>query len=228
MTTPTWIRQAQRLKPFDGQLLPLKKDGYRIEGSVKDHNFTVEQILDFPNLKAIELRTSLELMCIDLDSFEAINYIETKSGMILEDFKSWRIQRVDDRLKFFFKRTLAQQKLGEFVLRDPEHDLEVFSKSSTPVTIIGHRRESGIYRWYGTGPEKLSYCPEKIWNFIVEFKQEDDQKKAPKTRNSTNRNWRPARPCPICNRTKDDDCCIHKDGNLVQCHQGKTNLHKNF
>lgn len=224
MTTPTWKRQAQRLKPFDGMLLPLKKDGYRIEGSVKDHNFTVEQILDFPNLKAIELRTSLELMCIDLDSLEAINYIETKSGLILEDFKSWRIQRdnKDDRLKFLFKRTLAQQKLGEFVLRDSEHDLEVFSKRTTPVTVLGHHRESGLYRWFGTGPEKLIYCPEKVWNFIVELKQELEAKKAPKRRKSSNRNWRPVRPCPICNRSKDDDCSINKEGTFVLCHHGKT------
>jgi hypothetical protein len=25
-------------------------------------------------------------------------------------------------------------------------------------------------------------------------------------------------PCPICGRTKDQDCCISKDGNLVLCH----------
>ncbi len=221
-TTKNWQSQVRRLKPFNGQLIPVKEKGHRADGPVGDHNYTVESILDFPNLKAIEVLTSLELMCIDLDSLEAINHIETKSGMILEDFKSWRVQRVDDRLKFFFKRTLAQQKLGELCLRDPEHDLEVFSKSSIPVTVIGHHRGSGLYRWYGTGPEKLSYCPEKIWNFIVELKQEDDQKKAPKTRKSTSRNWQPALPCPICNRSK-SDCWIHKNGNLVQCHHGKTN-----
>ncbi len=224
-TTKNWQSQVRRLRPFNGQLIPVKPNGYRADGPVKDHNYTVESILDFPKLRAIELRTSLELMCIDLDSLEAINHIETKSGMILEDFNTWRIQRdnQDERLKFWFKRTLDQQKLGEFYLNDPDHDLEVFSQSTKPVTVIGHHRKSGIYRWWGTGPEKLSYCPEKIWNFIAEWKKEDDKKKIPKTRKSTSRNWQPIKPCPICTRQKDNDCSINRDGNLVQCHHGKTN-----
>ena len=222
-TTKNWQSQAVRLKPFDGDLIPVFDAGYRIEGSIKDHNFTVEDVLAFPNLKAIELRTSLELMCIDFDSEKAFLFAE-KRGFNWAENLTWITQRDNQfsRMKILFRRTLEQQKLGEFYLDDKEHDLEIFSSSSQPVTVLGHHRESGLYRWFGTGPEKLIYCPEKVWNFIVELKQELEAKKAPKRRKSSNRNWRPVRPCPICNRSKDDDCSINKDGTFVLCHHGKT------
>ena len=222
MTTPIWIDQAQRLKPFDGELIPVRSNGCRIEGSVKNHNLTIEDVLAEPDLKAIELRTSSELICLDFDSEKAFVYAEEHGFNWAEHF-TWFVQRDNQlsRIKILFRRTPEQQKLGEFSLDDKEHDLEVFSQSTKPVTVIGHHRKSGIYRWWGTGPEKLSYCPEKIWNFIAKWKEEDDKKKAPKTRKSSSRNWQPARPCPICSRP-DPDCWIHKNGNLVQCHHGKS------
>jgi len=227
-TSKSWKQQAPRLKPFDGHLIPVFKKGERIDGKIKEHHFTIEDVLAFSGLRAIELRTSSALMCIDFDSLEAINYVESKSGMILEDFKSWRIQRdnTPDRLKFFFSRSEQQQQLGEFYLPVPEHDLEVFSRSTKPVTVLGHHRESGIYRWYGTGPEKLIDCPEKVWNFIAELKEEDDKKrtyKTTRTSKSSSGNWKPARPCLICNRRKDNDCSISLSGDFIQCHHGKTN-----
>ena len=123
---------------------------------------------------------------------------------------------------------VEQQKLGEFYLNDFEHDLEIFSSSSQPVTVLGHHRESGLYRWYGSGPEHLIDCPENVWNFIVQLKKELAANKTTKTRKSPNRNWRPARPCPICNRSKDDDCSINKDGTFVLCHHGKTHYPPNL
>ena len=224
MTSPIWIHQAQRLKPFDGQLIPVKKSGHRIEGSVRNHNFTVEDVLAEPDLRAIELRTSLELMAVDLDSLEAIDYFETKSGLILEDCKSWVVQRdnQDSRMKLIYQRTLEQQKLGEFYINDSKNELEVFSISTKAITVLGHHRESGIYRWYGTGPEKLIYCPPKIWNFVVQIKQELERKKATKAKKSSSKNWRPVRPCPICGRNSDNDCSIHRDRTFIQCHHGKS------
>jgi len=223
MVSTTWKDQAHRLKPFNGDLIPVFDAGQRISGKIKDHNFNVDQILDFSNLKAIELRTSLELMCIDFDSEKAFIFAEKRGFNWAKNF-TWFVQRDNQfsRVKILFKRTVEQQKLGEFYLNDFEHDLEVFSSSSQPVTVLGHHRESGLYRWYGTGPEKLIDCPEKVWNFIVELKQELAAKKTTKTRKSPNRNWRPARPCPVCNRSKDDDCSINKDGTFVLCHHGKT------
>ena len=65
MSYVNWKAYAYRLKPFNGDLIPVFDEGKRIGGAVKNHNFTVEDILKYKNLKAIELRTSKELMCID-------------------------------------------------------------------------------------------------------------------------------------------------------------------
>ena len=73
MSYTNWRAYAHRLKPFDGDLIPVFENGKRIEGAVKDHSFSVKDILAFDNVRAIELRTSKELMCIDFDSLEAIS-----------------------------------------------------------------------------------------------------------------------------------------------------------
>jgi len=220
--TNNWQSQAKRLEPFNGQLIPVKSYGCRIEGSVKDHNLTVEDVLAEPDLKAIELRTSVEYMCFDFDSEKAFVYAE-KHGFNWAEHFTWFNQRRFSATKIWVRRTPEQQKLGEFCLDDPDHDLEVFSKSTKPVTVIGHHRESGLYRWYGSGPEDIIDCPENVWNFILFLKKELEKKKTPKTRKSTNRNWRPARPCPVCKRSKDDDCSVNREGTFIQCHHGKTN-----
>ena len=219
-----WKAYGHRLQPFDGYLIPVFENGKRISGAVKDHNFTVKDILAFNNVRAIELRTSKELMCIDFDSLEAIRFAETEGEFILEDLQTWLVQRDNQpfRCKFFLYRTNSQQEeLGEFSLDLEDHDLEVFSKSTKPVTVLGWHRDSGLYRWYGTDPSKINSCPPKIWDFIVDQYQKKYQ--TIKSNKSSSRDWRPIRPCPICNRTKDKDCLINRDRNFIQCHQGKTN-----
>ena len=224
MSYTNWKAYAHRLQPFDGDLIPVFDKGKRIGGAVKDHNFTVKDILDFDGVRAIELRTSKQLMCLDFDSLEAIRFAETEGNFILKDLPTWLVKRDNQkyRCKFFLFRTKAQQEaLGEFVLDIKDHDLEIFSKRTKPATVLGWHRKSGLYRWYGTDPSKINSCPPKVWNFIV-----DQYQKKPKTiqsRKSFANTWRPIRPCPICNRTKDKDCLINRDRNFIQCHQGKSN-----
>ena len=93
MSYTNWRAYAHRLKPFDDDLIPVFENGKRIEGAVKDHSFSVKDILAFDNVRAIELRTSKELMCIDFDSLEAIRFAEEEGGFILEDFQTWLVQR---------------------------------------------------------------------------------------------------------------------------------------
>ena len=226
-SSKTWKDQALRLKPFDGDLIPVRKKGKRIEGKIKEHHFTVEDVLAFPELRAIELRTSLRLMCIDFDSEDAFVFAESKGFNWAENL-TWIVQRDNQfsRMKLFYRRTPEQQRLGEFSLDVKEHDLEVFSESSRPVTVLGHHRTSGLYRWFGTGPETLIDCPNKVWNFVVGLKEEEKKRKTIKTTSiskSSSGSWRPIRPCPICSRQKDDDCSINVLGDFVQCHHGKTN-----
>jgi len=224
MSYTNWRAYAHRLKPFDGDLIPVFENGKRIEGAVKDHSFSVKDILAFDNVRAIELRTSKELMCIDFDSLEAIRFAEEEGGFILEDFQTWLVQRDNQpyRVKFFLYRTQEQREsLGEFILDIKDHDLEIFSKSTKPATVLGWHRKSGLYRWYGTDPSKINLCPPKLWDFIVDQYQKKHQ--TIKSNKSSSRDWRPVNPCPICNRTKDNDCSINRSNDFVQCHHGKTN-----
>ena len=53
MGITNWRAYTHRLKPFDGDLIPVFDKGKRIGGAVKDHNFTVKDILDFDGIRAI-------------------------------------------------------------------------------------------------------------------------------------------------------------------------------
>ena len=224
MSYANWKAYAHRLQPFDGNLIPVFKDGRRISGAVKDHNFTVKYILALDGVRAIELRTSKQLMCLDFDSLEAIRFAETEGNFRLKDLQTWLVKRDNQpfRCKFFLFRTKAQQDtLEEFILDLKDHDLELFSKRTKPATVLGWHRKSGLYRWYGTDPSKINICPSKVWDFIVD----QYQKKNPiaKSSKSSSRDWQPVNPCPICGRTKDNDCFINRSKDFVQCHHGKTN-----
>ena len=224
MSYINWKAYADRLQPFDGNLIPVFKNGKRISGAVKDHDFTVKKILTLDGVRAIELRTSKQLMCIDIDSLEAKKFVETEGNLILKDLQTWLVQRDNQkyRCKFFFFRNKDQQStLGEFALDIKEHDLEIFSKSTKPATVLGLHRESGLYRWYGTDPSIIKLCPPKLWDFIVDQYQKKNQ--TIQSSKSSSNTWRPLRPCLICDRIKDNDCLINRDRNFIQCHQGKTN-----
>ena len=224
MSYTNWKAYVHRLQHFDGHLIPVFENGKRISGAVKDHNFTVKDILDLDGVRAIELRTSKQLMCLDFDSLEAIRFAETEGNFRLKDLQTWLVKRDNQpfRCKFFLFRTKAQQDtLEEFILDLKDHDLELFSKRTKPATVLGWHRKSGLYRWYGTDPSKINICPPKVWDFIVD----QYQKKNPiaKSSKSSSRDWQPVNPCPICGRTKDNDCFINRSKDFVQCHHGKTN-----
>ena len=106
MSYINWKAYAHRLQPFDGNLIPVFKDGRRISGAVKDHNFTVKYILALDGVRAIELRTSKQLMCLDFDSLEAIRFAETEGGFLLKDLQTWLVKRDNQkyRCKFFLFR----------------------------------------------------------------------------------------------------------------------------
>ena len=44
----------------------------------------------------------------------------------------------------------------------------------------------------------------------------------PKNPSGTSGEWSAAKPCPICDRIKDDNCRISSDGKAVLCHHGST------
>ena len=120
MSYINWKAYAHRLKPFDGNLIPVFKDGKRISGAVRDHNFTVKQILALDGVRAIELRTSKQLMCLDFDSLEAIRFAETEGGFLLKDLQTWLVKRDNRNIDVSFSsletRTNNQNWVSSFLI----------------------------------------------------------------------------------------------------------------
>ena len=233
MTTPIWIPQAQRLKPFDGKLLPAtiganKTKKLLIRGAIKDQYFSVNRCLNTPQLKMIGLKTSLDFICIDIDG-EKGHKLAYEKGFDWPKHHSWFIGRSGnaERFKIIYRRTPDQQKFGPIHQVDNVNEIDIFSSSTSWVAVLGDHPDGDLYCWFKKGPEKLIDCPESVWEFVVghitDYKQRHlittTTAKTPTPRGT----WQPAIPCPICGRTKDNDCSVSKDGTFVQCHLGKTN-----
>ena len=220
-----WKDQARRLEIFNGELIPVGRERRRlISKPITEQGYSVEDVLSHTGLQAIELKTSLSLLVVDFDSEKAI-VLAANRGWVWSEYVTWHIGRLNNlsRFKLVFRRTPKQQKqLGEFYVNDTHNDLEIFSKVTKPVTVIGIHKTGELYRWFDHGPEEIIECPENVWNFIVDLKAEVEARKVTRTIRSTHANWRPVRPCPICNRQKDDDCSINKEHNFVLCHHGKS------
>ena len=110
MSYINWKAYAHRLQPFDGDLIPVFDKGKRIGGAVKDHNFTVKDILDLDGVRAIELRTSKHLMCLDFDSLDAIRFAETEGNFILKDLPTWLVKRDNQKYRCKFFNTIDAYK----------------------------------------------------------------------------------------------------------------------
>ena len=235
MTTPIWIPQAQRLKPFNGKLLPAtigpnktKKLLIKKGSKLKDQNFSDEDCLKVPQLEMIGVRTDLDLIVIDIDG-EKGSALAYEKGFDWTKHRSFFIGRRDNHshFSFIYRRTLDQQKFGPIHQVDTDNEIDLFSSSRSWKVVLGDHPDGDLYCWFGQGPEDLSYCPDHVWDFVVghitDYKQRQlittTKAKTPSPRGT----WRPARPCPICNRTKDNDCSINSAGDFVLCHHGTTN-----
>ena len=233
MTAPNWIPQAQRLKSFKGKLLPAtigpnKTKKLLIEGKLIDQNFFWEDCLKVPQLKMIGLRTDLDYIVIDIDG-EKGSALAYEKGFDWTNHNSWHLGRNGNESRFaiFYRRTLEQQKFGEIHQVDNDNEIDLFSSFRSWKVVLGDHPDGDQYDWFDQGPEALTDCPDDVWDFIVghiaDYKQRH-QITTTKTKTPSPRGtWRPARPCPICNRTKDDDCSINREGTFIQCHHGKTN-----
>ena len=221
-----WKEQARRLENFNGELIPVGRQRRRlISKPILEQGYSIDEVLSHPGLQAIELKTSLSLLVVDFDSEKAIA-LAANRGWIWSECVTWHIGRLNNpsRFKLVFRRTPKQQKqLGEFYVDDKYNDLEIFSKATKPVTVLGIHKTGELYRWFGHGPEELIECPDNVWNFIVHLKTEVETRKIKRTKNTPHSNWRSMKPCTICSRQKDGDCYISKDGTFIQCHHGKTN-----
>ena len=234
MTTPIWIFHAQRLKPFNGKLLPATIGANKTKkllfsgSSIKDHQSSVDDCLKNPQLKMIGLKTGLEFICIDFDGQKGRELAYAK-GLDWSKSMTWFVGRNGNsvRFKIIYRRTLEQQKFGEIHQVDTENEIDLFSSSKSWVVVLGDHPDGDEYDWFDQGPEALTDCPDSVWKFVIshvaDYKKRHSITTTKVKTPSPSGTWQAARPCPICNRTKDDDCSINKNGDFVQCHHGKNN-----
>ena len=197
-------------------------------------SFSIKECLSAKGRTGIGVKTGLHLLCLDFDGESAFD-IASEAGIDWQVNEGMEVHRDDApwNIKQLFSPTPEQIALlpnGEFQGKVKGKDgeaLEVFLTSKRQIVILGRHPDGGKYYWpRNNQPEILKPLKppsDEIWNFVLKVA---NQKKVVTTKAKTpspRGTWRPARPCPICNRRKDNDCSINSAGDFVLCHHGTTN-----
>jgi len=181
----------------------------------------------------IGVKTGLHLLCLDFDGKSAFD-IASEAGIDWSSNTGAEIHRDDApfNLKQLFAPTPAQIALlpnGEFQGKVKGKDgeaLEVFLTHKRQIVIFGEHPKGGNYFWPTSNqPEilkPLTAPSDAIWKFVLEVANQKPTVTTKRNSPSCNGEWIAARPCPICNRDKDDDCRTNRAGDVILCHQGNT------
>ena len=224
---------------------PIDLDGTYLKDWT-NKSFSIKDCFSAKCLTGIGVKTGLHLLVLDFDG-ETAFHLASEEGINWPMNEGWEVRRDDEpwRYKQLFTPTPEQIALlpnGEFqgkvvtkeAVKDADGEvikkaeaLEVFLTPKRQVVIIGEHPDGGNYFWPTSNqPEILKPLKppsDEIWNFVLKVA---NQKKVVTTKAKTpspRGTWRPARPCPICNRTKDNDCSVNNAGDFVLCHHGTTN-----
>ena len=222
--------------PCKGKV-PIGLNGYYLK-DWNDKKFPIKTILALPEATGVGVKTSLDLLCQDIDGKTALTYA-ADLGLNFED--SFQVHRDDDpwRFKVLYEPTKAQiAKLphGEFkgkvvtkeAVKDANGDvikkgeaLEVFLSSGCQVLITGKHPDGGNYFWpRGFGPEDIKPPSDEVWNFVLKLANQQDEPKETKYCRSSSPVKR-LNPCPICGRNRDLWCGETPEG-LILCMNGNT------
>ena len=222
--------------PCKGKV-PIGLNGYYLK-DWNDKKFPIKTILALPEATGVGVKTSLDLLCQDIDGETALTYA-ADLGLNFED--SFQVHRDDDpwRFKVLYEPTpkqIAKLPYGQFqgkvvtkeAVKDANGDvikkgeaLEVFLSSGCQVLITGKHPDGGNYFWpRGFGPENIKPPSDQLWNFVVELANQQDEPKETKYCRSSSPVKR-LNPCPICGRNRDLWCGETPEG-LILCMNGNT------
>lgn len=143
---------------------------------------------------------------------------------------TWCIHRrtAPDRLKVVWRVSPSQwpnpaDKRYGTVFKTTADGGEVRAFWSRGQAVVGglHRPSQSYLKWHG-GPEDVAPLPDAWLALWRSLEPADGGGGATGRTRSSKDNWRPAVPCPICGRRKDNDCQIHREGQTVLCHHGQT------
>ena len=230
---------ASLFRGFGNRFVPVgigvKQNGKRtkkllIKGPLSSHNYSVDEVIAWPDVRMIGMKTYEDLLVIDFDGTKGSDFA-LKRGFDWTGHSSWFVGRTNntERFKIIYQRTNEQQMFGPIRQIDNKNQIDLFSSNASFVCVAGQHPDGDFFRWEGGGAEELNFCPEDAWAFatghIDYFNNRNSQAQSLKviTTTSSSSQWKPCRPCTICGRSHDDDCSISSDGTFIQCHQGVTN-----
>ena len=234
------ISKTDRLLPVGGGdefKAPLLKDWPNQPG------LSIEQLKSWRRLRSVGIAMD-DLACADVDGITAIERLLSLGLLAPQLINTWRIDRDNDphRFKLVWRPTPEQRarvpgriegkdptkaavKEGRTVLQKGEAvDLFMLHNGRQVIGAGGHY-SGGNYCWpQGGGPEALAPLPSQWFDYFIEQTRDYPKPAAGVRRTvSTGRgDWRRLDDCPICHRSSNVVCQLHRDGKTLRCFQGST------
>ena len=229
------LEKGSCLIPCGGNKNPL------IKAWPSSESLSLQQIADYPGVKAVGLRTGPEdgrILSVDLDGETAVKRVTEHN---LNPFTgTFIVARHGDafRLKLQFQLTPEQASeitpfRGKIHTKDAINGakgeaVEVFYIRKRQVIVAGRHPSGEDYIWLDhCGPEALSAPDPKWWAFIKQCHHKATETPFASTQKSSLRNGtRRADPCPICGRHSGKGgsalWCSYTDRGLLFCMPGST------
>ena len=234
------LSKTDRLLPVGGGdefKAPLLKDWPNHPG------LSIEQLKSWRGLRSVGIAMD-DLACADVDGITAIERLLGLGLLDPELINTWRIDRDNDphRFKLIWRPTPEQRarvpgriegkdptkaavKEGRTVLQKAEAvDLFMFH-NGRQVIPAGSHYSGGHYCWpQGQGPEALAPLPSQWFDYFIEQTRDYPKPAAGARRTASTRrgDWHRLDDCPICHRSSNVVCQLHRDGETLRCFQGST------
>ena len=225
---PTLIEQADCLRPYQDKFafLPCNNKKFPPIKGWQNKSFSIDEIAGFNFVAAIGVRTKVgNLFCIDIDGITAVDYLYDRN-LIPQHLKTWQIHRSNHnwKMKLLLQLTpdqlqaLDRKEFEESRATGAEEQLEFFFHRGCQVIVLGEHPSRGKYfSPRGFEVDALTSPPDDWFELILEASK-GEQKISRGSSNS--KDWIRLDFCPVCKRSENPICNIHKDGNTLRCFHG--------
>ncbi len=182
---------------------------------------------------------------LDLDHLRGLEYLANRGINFMDE--TWHIRRTSNHERFKLLYLLTGEMAAEIgpctsAKQDYQGSgIDVFPKAAPYIIISGEHEKDGYYYWPEGDVVNLDRSSSDHWKheppfdvtalappspevleLLIEANQSRSTPKRTRSSNSCEGKWKPALPCPICNRDKDDDCRTNRAGDVILCHRGNT------
>ena len=192
---------------------------------------------------AIAVRSE-NIGALDLDHPRGLEYLANRGINFMD--QTWHVRRTTNHERFKLLYLLTNEMAAEIGPCDSAKQdyqgsgIDVFPKAKPYLIVSGKHEKDGHYYWpkgdvinhdrsssdkwkheQPFDPTALASPSPEVLELLIEANK---SRRTPKTKSSSscNGDWIAVRPCPICNRGKDDDCRTNRAGDAILCHRGNT------